>query len=198
MERFFDLIKALGVGFIVLGLVAFVNTIYQGNPQGILWFCYLGIILIGAGMFWKNTLLIESQLNILAIPLIIWTADFFYIAITGNELLGITNYFFDPSFPIISKIISIQHIFTIPVSFFVLHKLKLKKIPHTWRISFIQLILVFTLSVLLTNPLDNLNCVYENCMSFSIPIIPYQIVWFSSMFILVFATNFILRKIFKT
>lgn len=186
----------LGVAFILLGIAALANTLYRGNPQGILWFCYLGIIVIGIGMLKKKSLLILTQLNILSIPLIIWTIDFLYFIITGNEFLGIATYLFDPSFPTISKIISLQHVFTIPLSLYVLYKLKPKKI-NTWRLSFIQLALIFFITKILTQPENNINCVYESCMNITINIVPYPIIWFVSTFLLVVITNYLINKTLK-
>lgn len=180
--------------FLLLGISAVINTIYQGHPQGILWFCYIGITIIGIGILKKDSSLIASQLNILFIPLIIWTVDFFYFVLTGNELFGIVTYFFNPTFPVISKVISLQHIFTIPISIYVLYKLKVKKI-NVWKVSLIQLALIFFITRILTQPENNINCVYKSCMNFAVSILPYPLVWFISAFLLVIITNYLLNKL---
>jgi len=190
------IIYSIGILFLLLGIAAVINTIYRGNFQGILWLCYIGIVIIGFGILKKDSLLITSQLNILFIPLIIWTIDFLHFILTGNELLGIVNYFFDPSFPLISKIISMQHLFTIPLSIYALHKLKPKKI-NAWKFSFIQLVFIFIITKILTQPENNINCVYESCMNITLNTISYPIVWFISVFLLVLITNRLISKILE-
>ena len=147
-------------------------------------------------MLRKSSLLMVSQLNILFIPSIIWTADFLYFNLTGNNLLGITTYFFDPTFPIISRVISLQHLFTIPFSIYVLYKLKSKKV-NAWKFSFVQLILIFIITMILTQPVDNINCVYRSCMDIAITVIPYPIVRFVSVFLLVIITNYLINKFLR-
>jgi hypothetical protein len=188
----------LGMAFFLLGLAALANTLQKGNPEGVLWLCYIGIILIGIGMSMRKPELIASQLNILAIPLVVWTIDFFHFLLTGNELLGVTSYFFDSSFPISSRMISLQHIFTVPVSLYALYKLKPEKMSNSLRISLIQMILAFAVTMLLTGRESNINCVYESCMNLGIGFLPYQIAWFASAFALVFATDFLIRKILRS
>ena len=89
------------------------------EPAQILWFCYLGLVLIGIGIFMGNGGLIGSQIAILGIPLIIWDVDFIYRAIFGAPLLGITNYLF-VNRPILSQLISAQHLFTLPLALYAL------------------------------------------------------------------------------
>lgn len=198
MERQrYGLVYFFGVVFFLLGITALVNTLQKGNPEGVLWLCYIGIILIGIGMTGKNPDLIASQLNILAIPLIIWTIDFFYFLFTGKIFLGVTAYFFDSGFPISSRLISLQHIFTVPVSLYALYKLKPTKMDKAFRISLIQVILAFAITMLFTSPESNINCVYKSCMNLGVEFIPYQIAWFASVLILVFATDFLIKRFLK-
>jgi|GEM_PF-519709 len=190
------LIKFFGIFFILLGIVALVNTLYQSKPESILWFCYLGIFLIGLGMLWKNPILVTSQLNILTIPLLIWTVDFIHFIVTGTSLLGIVDYFFNPDFPLFSRLISMQHIFTIPVSLFVLQRMKSRKMKNSWKFSLLQLTLIFAITIFLTNQEDNINCVYHSCGNlYSGPSVLYPLVWFGSGLVLVVLTNFLILKL---
>ena len=192
------LIRFVGLFFLILGFLAFTNSLLTTKTISILWFCYLGIFLIGVGMLLKNPILIISQLNILAISQLIWIADFFHFVITGASFLGIVDYFFNPNFPILSRLISTQHIFTIPLSLLVLYKMRpqTNKIKYAWIISLIQLILVFVITRLLSNPTININCVYHSCGNlYSGPTALYPFVWFAVSFILAFLTNFIIYNL---
>jgi len=184
----------LGIFFIFLGIVGYANSIYQGYPGQILWFCYLVLLLIGIGMLIQNSTLIVSQLNIMAIPLIIWSIDFLYVLVTGNELFGIATYFLIPG-PILGKIVTSQHLFTLPLAIFALYLIKIKG-KGAWKFSFVELAVVFFVTRLITLEEYNINCVYRNCLNFNIgPVSLYPLTWFVFAFALVLITNFIINKI---
>ena len=90
------IIYFIGFVFLIFGIATIVNTILHVNEglAPILWFSYIGLIVLAIGCFKRDGSLIASQLCILIIPYIIWNIDFFYILLTGNSLWGITNYFF--------------------------------------------------------------------------------------------------------
>ena len=187
------IINFIGILFIILGVGAIINTIYHQNLgiAPILWFSYISIILIGIGALTKNYLLIVSQLNIIAIPYIVWDIDFLYILFTGNSLLGIADYFFIPG-PLIGKIISSQHLFTMPLAIYTLYLIKIRD-NYAWLISFFEVIVVFFITRLISSPEQNINCVFSPCMNFSIPY--YYLTWFVGFFIIIFVTNFVLIRI---
>lgn len=183
----------IGILFIILGVGAIINTIYHKNLglASILWLCYICIILIGIGVLTKNYLLIVSQLNIIAIPLIVWDIDFIYILFTGNSLLGIADYFFI-SGPLIRKLITLQHLFTVPLAIYALYLIKIRD-NYVWLISFFEVSIIFFITRLISSPEQNINCVFSTCMNFSIPY--YHLIWFVGFFISIFVTNFILIRI---
>jgi len=111
----------IGAAFFSLGYSAVINTAVNENTDGILWFCYAGLMLMGIGVLGRKPNLILSQLNILVIPLIFWNIDFFAFLINGESLFGIVDYFFEVG-PIISRIITLQHLFTLPLAFYALYK----------------------------------------------------------------------------
>ena len=144
---------------------------------------------MGIGILTRNDLLILSQFNILAIPLLIWVIDFFYIYFFGNSLLGITDYFFIEG-PLIGKIISSQHLFTIPLILYTLYLLKIKT-RKAHIVSFIEVTLIFLFSRLFSNFDENINCVFKPCMN--LPYFHYYpLVWFIVLFIMVYFTNYIM------
>lgn len=183
----------IGILFIILGVGAIINTIYHINLSlaPILWLCYICIILLGIGALTKNYLLLVSQLNILAIPLLFWNIDFYYILFTGNSLLGIADYFFI-SGPLIGKLITLQHLFTVPLTIYALYLIKIKS-NYIWLISFLEITIVFFITRLISSPEQNINCVFSPCVNFSVPY--YHLTWFVGFFIIIFITNFVLRKI---
>lgn len=193
-------LNLLGVFFILVGIFSMINTIYQGNPEVVLWFCYIGLLIIGFSILFRKSDLLISQISILLIPLGLWTIDFLYFLINSKSLLGIVDYFFVTD-SIISRIISLQHLITIPLSLYGLYLMKdLIKANKNKKIGFLKIIffsfVYMTLLFLITKALTpkNINCVYESCFSFSLPFY-YPVVWFVSALLMIVLSN-ILLKIF--
>lgn len=188
------ILNLLGVFFIALSITSYANSIADGYSGQILWFCYFFLMLIGIGILLKNTSLILIQLNIMTIPLLIWAADFFFVLLTKGELFGLTNYFFIPG-PVLGKIVTAQHLFTLPLTFFAMYLIKIKK-KDVWKFSFVEMAFIFILTRVLTSEQYNINCVFRNCMKFSTgPAWVYPILWFLVALILVFVTNYLIIRI---
>lgn len=188
----------LGAIYIALGILAFYNAIKYTEIAGVLWFSYIAFFLIGIGLLTRNSYLIASQLNIILIPYIIWNIDFFYILLTGNSLWGITNYFFTPRMTT-AQLITLQHIFTIPVSLLAIYFIKLKR-KDFWKLSLIQITLFFFLVRIFGSPGENVNCTFENCLPFQIIPGLYSLAWFLAYMAMIALTTLLLTriKIFNT
>ena len=193
MKKYWSMINVIGFIFLIFGITAIIDTFFVYGSVHILWFCYIGLILLGIGFLKRNHLLIESQLNILTIPLIIWAFDFTYFLIFGNSLLNIVDYFFEQG-PILAKIITLQHLFTIPLAIYGMRFIKPKQ-KNSWMLSFIQVVIIFIITRVLTSYEDNVNWVYHTSLNLGIPY--YSLFWFSIIFIIILATNFFLKKLQK-
>lgn len=185
------ILQAMGFLLLILGIFAYYNGFQAWGLAGILWFSYASLFIIGIGILTKNSYLIGSQINIILIPYIIWNIDFFYVLITSESLWGITNYFFNPR-PLVAQIITLQHVFIIPISFASLYLIKLKR-NDFWKLSLIWISITFLL-IKIINPVENINCVFENCLPFQITFIPYPLAWFLIYITMIFLTNFLLVK----
>lgn len=186
------ILNIIGCIFIIFGIAAIINAIYLKDYYGILWFCYSGLIIIGISILIRNSYLLTAQLNIFTIPLILWTIDFVYFLAVKHSLFGIVDYFFATS-TLIAKIISLQHLFTIPLSFYAMYLLKQKR-KDAWKLSFLEIILIYIVSIILTSESSNINCVYRACVNF-IPAKFYTITWFALAFLMVSLTNLIINKL---
>ena len=185
------ILNILGIFFITLGITAVLNTIYQGNLEHILWSSFFILLLVGIGILRRSTFLIVGLINIAAIPYTLWSIDFIYLVSTGQSLLGITDYFFIPG-PLLGKIITLQHLFTVPLSFYAIYLIKLKR-NDAWKLSFILLISIFFVTRLFTSEENNINCVFSSCLN--IPIQGYYpIIWFTLSFSMVILTNFLINR----
>jgi len=184
---------AIGVLYLLLGVLAFYNAIRYTETAGILWFSYISFFLIGIGILTRNSYLIGSQLNIIFIPYLVWNIDFLYVLFTGNSLWGITNYFFTQR-PLMTQIVTAQHIFTIPVSLLAIYFIKLKR-KDFWKLSVIQVTVLFLIIRIIGSAEENVNCVFSNCLPFYVSPVIYPIFWFLFYGIMIFLTNFLLTKI---
>ena|SRR3989344_3133 len=186
-------LKIIGIFFLIWGIIAIINSVYNQNPSQILYLCYIGLILIGIGILAENSFIIMSQVYILLIPLIVWDIDFIYWLIFQNPLWGVTDYFFlDKAFNI-GKIISLQHLFTIPLSVYAAKLIGLKR-KDAWKWSFIQIFIVFITVSLFSPEESNVNCIFKPCMNIELTP-PYKITWFIAIFSMTFLSSLIINKI---
>jgi hypothetical protein len=192
-ENHFLILNLLGIVFLILGIGAIANSLYIENPSQIFWMCYLSLILIGFGILTRNSFLIVVQLNILAIPFIIWDVDFIYWIIFNRPLWGITDYFFLERTFTLGKIISLQHLFTVPISLLAVYLIKLKR-KNSWVFSVIQISLVYLAVSLFTPKESNINCVFDPCINVHFGI-SYRLTWFIIFFLMIMATSYCINRI---
>ncbi len=184
-------LNVTGVFFLILGIIATVNSVYNSHPTQILYMCYLGLILIGIGILTRKSFIVMSQVYILAIPLLIWNIDFFHWLIFDKPLWGITDYFFVNLSFNLGKLISLQHLFTIPLSIYAASLIGVKR-KDAWKWSFVQITLIFIAVSILSPPELNVNCVFEPCINISLGL-PYELTWFLVIFAMTFITSVLLN-----
>lgn len=166
--------KLFGLYLIFLSLLAFGNAFAHPEIASPLWFCYIAVFLMGLGLFYRKPGIIAAQVNIMAIPVLVWNIDFYHYLITGKTLWGITDYFFF-SKDSLSNFITLQHLYVIPIVLVFLYFLGSYR-KDIWKLSFLELIAMFVLSWFFTNQAANVNCVFKSCINFlSISGISYQI-----------------------
>lgn len=195
MKQKYDLIlDAIGTFFIVLGILAIGAAISDGTLGVTFWLCYSSLLLIGIGVLKRDSPLITSQLNILTIPLTLWIIDFVTFIIFGHSAFGVVDYFFGEA-SLFARFISFQHVFTLPLAFYALSKIKIKnKYNHIWIASFSQLVALFIITRLFTDASENINCVYKSCLNIDLGNY-YLLAWFLASFIMIIVTNWAINKI---
>ncbi len=187
----FFILDILGIFFLTWGVIAISLSMYNKNPTQILYMCYLGLILIGIGILTKRSYIIMSQVYILAIPLLIWDIDFLHWLIFNKPLFGITNYFFAEGHSLIGKIISLQHLFTVPLSIYIAKIIGIKR-KDAWKWSFIQITVVYLFVTLFSSPDLNINCVFHPCINLHFGL-PYRLTWFIIIFSMTFITSVLIN-----
>lgn len=188
-ERIF--LRSLGVFFILLGIGAMLTSSWYGNQGSILWFCYIGLSMIGIGLISLNSNIVFVQLNIMLIPLIGWDIDFLAMLFTNTSPLGFTGYFFE-GHPLLLRAISLQHFYTLPLVFFALYIMGNKR-KDLWKWSALEMAGIFLLSRVFTEPANNVNCAFRSCVDIGFSL-PYPVTWFIVAFIMVVITNFAITR----
>ena len=187
-------LKLIGSLLFVIGILGYYIAIINQDYDLFWWFCYSALIIAGIGIFIKNSSLIISQLNILFIPSFVWAIDFLSALLLGIHPFGLTAYFFEET-RLLVKIVSLQHLFTIPLVLYSLYLIKIKKSFTPIIISLFHVTLFYFSSIFLTNPEKNINCVFRSC----IPYINfgqfYPIAWFIAYILMIMITYFIVTRL---
>ncbi len=185
------ILNTIGVVFIAWGLIAIIKSISEGIPDKVFWMSWQGLIIIGIACLRRNGFLMSTQLNILAIPTILWSIDLAYALATGQFIFGLSANFFSYS-SVVKKIILMEHLIIFPFTIYSLYTIKLER-TDMWKISVLQLVLIFFLTIFLTSPETNVNCAFESCLTFTLP--NYQIIWFVFMLSSIAITNILIANI---
>ena len=206
-----NLLDIIGTFLFIFGIFSMIFSVFRGEPIWVFWLCYVGMIIIGIGIFMRSKVLIISQLNILTIPLLIWDIDFIYQLITGNNLWGVAGYFFNELI-IFARIISLEHLFLLPLTFTALYLINKKQInkktnnklknkinlDSPWIISILQTTILYFLVKFLNDGTGNVNCVRESCWDFLPTFSNYfTIEYFIVIFSIILFTNFVIIKLFN-
>jgi hypothetical protein len=115
-----------------------------------------------------------------------------------KELFGFTNYMFEGVINL-GRILSFQHFLTVPLALLALYLIKSKRIDF-WKLASLELVIVYFLTLLFTNPSYNVNWVFKDEFGFGLELgLIYFFIWFFFFFVVIIVTNYLLYlfRIFK-
>ena len=150
----------LGLKVIYTVFVCALVPIYwrQYGAANFLWFSDIALLALVPALWLENALLV----SMLAISVVffeaLWNVDFFLGLSTGKSLIGLSAYMFDPKIPLFIRGLSCFHIVLPLLLLWTLHQLGYDQRAFFWQ-SIVALV-VLPLSYLLSNPQENVNCVY--------------------------------------
>jgi len=186
-------LNIIGWTFFIFGIVAFFNSAYLlGNYSQVLWFCYLALLMMGIGILKRSSYIVMAQIYILFIPVLVWNIDFFYHLFFSQPLWGITDYFFIYNDISLGKIVSFQHFFSLPLALYSVYLMKRKRFDE-WKLSIVEITILFVITKLFTDPIENINCVFRQCVDLYIGL-PYHITWFILYFLVIGIMVIILNR----
>jgi len=85
------------------------------GAQNFLYFCDLGNVLIGVGLWLESPLIFSWAACGLLLFQSLYTVDLAGALLTGHHLIGGTEYMFDPGRPLMARLLSLFHVVTPPV-----------------------------------------------------------------------------------
>lgn len=180
-----------GIFYILIGIMAFYNSIINIGYSSVLWISYSVMLLIGLGILLRNPYLIGSQINIVLIPYLVWSIDFIHNLFLRKSLWGLTDYVFSSRY-VISQTISLQHLFIVPIALISLYFIKSKK-TDSWIFSMLQVAIFFFITRKFSEPSSNINCVFKDCLG-AINSNYYVLIWFTAYFIMILLVNYFIKK----
>lgn len=189
------ILYSIAILFLTIVTLTIIFHIQSEIYFSIFWVCYIFLILVPIGIILKKSNLILSQLIILLIPDLIWTIDFIIMLTTGNSPLGFAKFFFGGPRGPLQNILTLHHIFAIPLTISALFLIKPEKTKIPLIIAFSEIILILILG--LTFPIFyGINCLPtpEVCMTVIFPkFIPYSIIWLGVMSLFMIISYFIIK-----
>ncbi len=105
----------LKVGWTVWLLVWAPLYWHQYGAQNFLFFCDLGNILIGVGLWLESPLIFSSQAAGLLVFQSLYIIDLAGALLTHRHVIGGTEYMFDPHLPLLIRVLSLFHLVTPPL-----------------------------------------------------------------------------------
>ena len=87
----------------------------QYGAQNFLFFCDLGNVLIGIGLWLESPLIFSWVASGLLLFQTIFAIDFAGALLTGHHIVGGTEYMFDPNLPLMIRLLSLFHVVTPPL-----------------------------------------------------------------------------------
>lgn len=95
----------------LLWFAVWVPTYWYGwGAQNFLHVCDIAVILTCAGLWWSSSLLLSSQAVSSILADVLWDLDAAWRLVTGHNLIGGTEYMWDPHYPLWIRLLSLFHI----------------------------------------------------------------------------------------
>lgn len=128
------------------------------GPQNFLWLCDLCNFIILIALWTESGLLFSSQIVAVLIIDVLWSIDVLAAFAFGAHPIGGTEYMFNPTIPLLIRLLSLFHVLTLPLLVYGVMRLGydrrgiLLQTALTW--------IILPLSYLLTDPERNINWVF--------------------------------------
>jgi hypothetical protein len=102
------------------------------GPQNFLFFCDIGNILIGIGLWLESPLIFSWQACGLLVFQTLYTVDLVGALVSGHHVIGGTEYMFSPEVPLPIRLLSLFHVATPPLLLWAIWRLGYD--PRGWKL----------------------------------------------------------------
>ncbi len=104
----------------------------QYGAQNFLFFCDIGNVLIGLGLWLESPLIFSWAACGLLLFQSLYTVDLAGALLTGRHVIGGTEYMFDPGLPLAVRLLSLFHVVTPPLLLWAIWRLGYD--PRGWKL----------------------------------------------------------------
>jgi hypothetical protein len=104
----------------------------QYGPQNFLFFCDMGNVLIGIGLWLESALIFSWAACGLLLFQALYTIDLAGALMTGRHWIGGTEYMFDPGIPLAIRLLSLFHVVVPPLLLWAIWRLGYD--PRGWKL----------------------------------------------------------------
>jgi hypothetical protein len=104
----------------------------QYGAQNFLYFCDIGNILIGVGLWLESALIVSWVGCGVLLFQSLYTIDLLSTLLTGHHLIGGTEYMFDPHLSLAVRLLSLFHVVTPPLVLWLIYRLGYD--PRGWKL----------------------------------------------------------------
>jgi hypothetical protein len=105
----------------------------QYGPANFLFFCDLGNLLIGLGLWLESPLIFSWQACSLLFFQSLYTVDLAGALLTRHHVIGGTEYMFDPGIPLAIRILSLFHVVTPPLLLWAIWRMGYDRRGWKWQ-----------------------------------------------------------------
>ena len=120
-----------------------------------LFLCNVGVVVGSLGL-WKGSRLWLSVGGVASIAIgSVWAIDFFGRLLLGAPLLGVTDYMWDPQYPLFTRVLSLYHVAWPALTLACLRRIGYD--PRAWRVQATIGIPLIVAGRFLAGPVENIN-----------------------------------------
>lgn len=116
----------------------------QYGPQNFLFFCDIGNVLIGIGLWLESPLLFSWAACGLLVFQGLYTIDLIGALIVNHHLIGGTEYMFDTGLPLLVRVLSLFHVATPPLLLWAIWRVGYD--PRGWKLQTVMMWVVVSIN----------------------------------------------------
>jgi len=155
---FFDL---LGYSMLLLFVITVFVHYRSHELVYLFWFSNHTTFILGLALLFRSRFWLTAEVALGIIPELLWIADFVSNLAFAFPLFGFTSYLFEPSYPFLQYILTLQHLFVLPLAALALWRM------HPLQGSYFGAVLhgtVLWIVGYVLGPQLNINCSYRACI----------------------------------